>query len=106
MHSQYPSYGPFALLTAALLLFTTSCLHRRTVVFDHDTRTGRDTITYRGKPLTPEELLELGEKAEEDQIDLIMKQDGTTQKVDLKKWHTGMRMLPEVMQSMPEDSTE
>ncbi len=27
-----------------------------------------------------------------------MKQDGTAQKMDLKKWHTGMRMLPEVMQ--------
>ncbi|MFZ2276859.1 MAG: hypothetical protein WAW39_03630 [Prosthecobacter sp.] len=94
------------MLCAVLLLFATSCLHRRTVVFDHDTRTGRDTITYRGKSMTPEELFELGERADDDQIDLIMKQDGTTQKVDLKKWHTGMRMLPEVMQSMPGDVME
>ena len=106
MHPQSPSYGPCVSLCAVLLLLATSCLHRRTVVFDHDIRTGQDTITYRGKPMTPEELFELGEKADDNQIDLIMKQDGTTQKVDLKKWHTGMRMLPEVMQSMPEGSTE
>jgi len=92
-------------MCAGLLLFTTSCVNKA-VVLDHDASSGQDTITYRGKPLTPEELFELGEKADEDQIDLIMKQDGTTQKVDLKKWHMGMRMLPEVMQSMPEDSTE
>lgn len=81
-------------------------MHKRAVVLDHDASSGQDTITYRGKPMTPEELFELGEKADEDQIDLIMKQDGTAQKVDLKKWHMGMRILPEVMQSMPEDSTE
>ncbi|MHB1078707.1 MAG: hypothetical protein ACYC67_04845 [Prosthecobacter sp.] len=89
-----------------LLLFTTSCMHKKAVVLDHDPSSGQDIITYRGKPMTPEELFELGEKAGDNQIDLIMKQDGTTQKVDLKKWHTGMRMLPEVMQSMPGDVME
>ena len=92
-------------LLAALLL-TSSCAHKKTVIFDHDTLTGRDTMTYRGRPISPEELFELGEKAEDDQIDLIMKQDGTAQKMDLKKWHTGMRMLPEVMQSMSGDVME
>lgn len=96
----------FRHLLAVLLLFTTSCVHKKVVVLDHDASSGQDTITYRGKPMTPEELFELGERADDNQIDLIMKQDGTTQKVDLKKWHTGMRMLPEVMQSMPEGSIE
>jgi hypothetical protein len=63
-------------------------------------------MTYRGKPISPEELFELGEKADFDQIDLIMKQDSTTQKVDFKKWHTGMRLLPEAIMSMPGDVME
>lgn len=85
-------------LCATVLLLATSCMHRRAVVFDHDTLTGRDTMTYRGKPISPEELFELGEKADFHQIDLIMKNDGQTQKLDFKKWHTGMRLIPEAMQ--------
>ncbi len=94
------------LLFAALLLLATSCVHKKVVLLEHDASSGQDTITYRGKLMTPEELFELGENADDNQIDLIMKQDGTTQKVDLKKWHTGMRMLPEMMQSMPGDMME
>ncbi len=106
MHSQYSSNGLCASLCAGLLLIATSCVHKKVVVLDHDASSGQDTITYRGKPMTPEELFELGERADDNQIDLLMKQDGTTQKVDLKKWHRGMRMLPELIQSMPEGSTE
>jgi len=103
MPPQFTSYGPCASLCAVLLLLATSCLHRRAVVFDHDTLTGRDTMTYRGKPISPEELFELGERADFGQINLIMKNDGKTKKLDLKTWHTGMRLLPEVMQSIQED---
>lgn len=73
-------------------------MHRRTGVLDHDPRTGQDTMTYRGKAISPEELFELGEKADLDQIDLILKNDGTTQKLDFKARHTGIRLLPGVMQ--------
>lgn len=85
-------------LLAVLLLFTPSCLHRRAVVFEHDTLTGRDTMTYRGKTISPEELFELGEKTDFGRIDLIMKKDGTKQKLDFKAWHTGLRLIPEMMQ--------
>lgn len=85
-------------MIAGLLLLAASCAYRRTVVFDHDTLTGRDTITYRGKAISPEELYELGEKADFGRIDLIMKNDGTTQKLDFKAWHTGMRLIPTAMQ--------
>lgn len=96
----------YSTLLAALLLLTPACMHRRKVVFDHDTQTGRDIMTYRGKPISPEELFELGEKADLDQIDLIMNKDGQTEKLDFKKWHTGLRMMPEVMQSMQEGAIE
>ena len=42
-------------------------------------------MTYRGKAISPEELFELGEKADYD-------------KIDFQAWHTGMRLLPEMMQ--------
>ena len=58
-------------LFAALLLLTPACMHRRKVVFEHDTLTGRDTMTYRGKAISPEELFDLGEKADFDQIDPV-----------------------------------
>lgn len=93
------------LLCAVLLLFATSCVHKK-VVFDHYTQTGRDTMTYRGKPISPEELFELGERADFDQIDLILKNDGKKEKLDFKKWHTGMQLLPEAIMSMPEDVME
>lgn len=105
MHPPHPSYGQCISLCAVLLLFATSCVHKK-VVFDHDTQTGRDTMTYRGKPISPEELFELGEKADFDQIDLILKNDGKKEKLDFKKWHTGMRLLPEAMQSMSGDVME
>ncbi len=63
-------------------------------------------MTYRGKPISLEELFELGERADFDQIDLILKKDGTKEKLDFKKWHTGMRLLPEAIMSMPEDVME
>lgn len=87
-----------ALLLATLLLLTPACLHRRRVVFEHDTLTGRDTMTYRGKAISPEELFELGERTDFGKTDLILKTDGTTQKLDFKAWHTGMRLIPAVMQ--------
>lgn len=105
MHPPYPSYGQCISLLAVLLLFATSCVHKK-VVFDHDTQTGRDTMTYRGKPISSEELFELGEKADFDQIDLILKNDGKKEKLDFKKWHTGMRLLPEAIMSMPGDVME
>ncbi len=86
------------LLCTLLLLCATSCLHRRRVVFEHDTLTGRDTMTYRGKTISPEELNELGEKTGFGRIDLILKNDGTTQKLDFKTWHTGMRLIPAAVQ--------
>ena len=89
-----------SLLFAALLLSTTACVHKK-VVFDHHTQTGRDTMTYRGKPISPEELFQLGEKADFDQIDLILKNDGQKEKLDFKKWHTGMMLIPEAMQEDP-----
>ncbi|WP_395738182.1 hypothetical protein [Prosthecobacter sp.] len=92
-----------ALLCAALLLSATSCVHKKAVIFDHNTGPGKETITYRGKPITFQELYDLGENAEEDQIDLIVKQDGQTQKLDLKTWHTGMKLLPDVILRMPGD---
>ncbi|MDI1314032.1 hypothetical protein [Prosthecobacter sp.] len=92
------------LLFAGLLLCTTSCMHRRTVVFDHDPGTGQDTMTYRGKAISAEELYELGEKADFDKIDLILKRDGKMEKLDFKKWHTGMKLLPGAIQSMQEDA--
>lgn len=95
-----------SLLFAALLLSTTACVHKKAVIFDHDTQAGRDTMTYRGKPISPEELFELGERADFDQIDLILKNDGKKEKLDFKKWHTGMRLLPEAIMSMPEDVME
>lgn len=85
-------------LFAALVLLTPACMHKRKVVFEHDTLSGRDTMTYRGKAISPEELFDLGEKADFDQIDLIMKNDGQTEKLDFKAWHTGMRLIPAAMQ--------
>lgn len=86
-----------AWLCAAVFLLP-SCLYQRRVVFEHDTLTGRDTMTYRGKAISPEELYELGEKTGFGKIDLILKNDGTTQKLDFKTWHTGMRLIPAAMQ--------
>jgi hypothetical protein len=87
----------------AALLFTTSCVHKKAVVFEHDASSGQNRMTYRGKPISVTELYELGEKADEDQIDLIMRQDGKEQKLDLKRWHTGMKLLPTAILRMPGD---
>lgn len=73
-------------------------MHKRAVVFEQDTLSGRDTMTYRGKAISPDELFELGEQTDFDKVDLIMKKDGETQKLDFKKWHTGMRLIPAAMQ--------
>lgn len=76
------------------------------MVFEHDTLKGLDTMNYRGRAISPEELFDLGEKAGFDQIDLIMKNDGQTEKLDFKKWHTGMRLIPGAMQSIQEGAIE
>ncbi len=81
-------------------------MHKKAVIFDHNPLTGQDTMTYRGKQISPEELYDLAEKAEEHQIDMIIQKDDHTQKLDLKTWHTGMKLLPAVMQSMQEDTQD